>query len=551
MLEERALDEIQICIEHEQDGVDEDVLKGTFSYEHERLAFENVKLFKTLTDTSVSALEETLKRIEQAIKDLGKSLPDSCSGVSTFLSSSTKVSETESVLPILLAQFRRHYRDLTTLTCDSKEALSTFKTRRVAADQVLLDAQLQLKALQKQILMEQYAVPTPKFSAVLPMLCSKEDFLASLRGNVDGTKESFCAASLPSSVEHTFVAANEVQPTDCCSDSNEYWASSDKRGEKPSTACDHQGDVTMSAADTPSCSGCTNKVLPEKETIEEFYLSWLKYDLACRAKASAEIESVRTARQAAEEKLKLFQKSEADLAAKLSPLEKDISRLISTMDHTAPSAILGLSSKLSSPLVFSQKAYSLSPPLLTIFTKLFCYKAVNGDLGVETRLVFQPVGKISDPLYETDPGRLQVVIDKATTLLPPSTFPKAAALFPLSIRFCYFPKLNVVSAMCQFPRVIGSDVTFLADLFFENDEGNVSPNPLHHVATDLTQLLASDDATVSATPRTPADKEANPPTLSRTIASRISESVLYAFWEMSQNEMSLIKQLNLKKLCHS
>lgn len=107
------------------------------------------------------------------------------------------------------------------------------------------------------------------------------------------------------------------------------------------------------------------------------------------------------------------------------------------------------------------------------------------DRAVDIKIIKMKDVKGGGPLFEPFPLRLQLCIDRGAEELPPGTHAKTLALLPLSLRFTYFPQLQVVCAMVLIPRMSGSDSTFLVDLFFPNDDGMVSPNPLHHAIHDL------------------------------------------------------------------
>lgn len=365
-------------------------------------------------------------------------------------------------VPAILARIRRHHRHVSSLSVEASRVLDDMKQRRRYLIQQYIDYQAQLAALRRQTRTELTAAQIPKFMAILPQLCSKEEFEASEALVGEGRPERYS---------------------------------------------------------------------------EEYYLRWLNFDLSSRADEMTRIEEARAIRLAEEEKVKLLKKREADLATKIAPIEKELTRLLTSVSPTTPP-----------PISFPSKAYSLPPPLFHLFTQLFAYKIVNGDASVDARLSFQSVGTSTAPaapatapptssssptarqpfsLFHSFPGRFQVVIDKApSTRLPPSTYSRAAPLFPLTVRFTYYPYLDVVSAMCQFPRVIGSDVTFLADLFFPNDDGTVSPNPLHHVVTDMSQLIpASVEGSAPTAAQSDMTKTPTPEgvTVAQQIAAKISE----------------------------
>jgi hypothetical protein len=482
--------------------------KGTIDYQ------QLIKSHKTnssqLLNHNVKVIQSVIDDLEEIVKSISVHCSPKTNSSTTTLPSNSiaTITQLNSTIPIKLSKLRRHYRDINIFAHNSMSLTDTLKSLNVKTTEELIDYELQLSALKKIIIQEQLEVPTPKFNAIIPFFQRKkkpafrdtDNCLDSLT-NSEKEKKDY--------QEESIMKEDEVlskEDDDMLIDSSDVTL--------------NQKDVEMNCQDKDEVINMDDPAL-SSQPLEKYYFDWLQSYLVRRTEECAEIESVKRSRHVAEEKVKVFQKSEAELASRLSPLEKELAKFTATINRTRTSAG-ALSGVKQTPLsVFPSKAYSLPTPLLTLFTKFFCYKSVNSDGGIELRLNFQATSKSNDPLFECDTGRLQVLVDKATTWLPPISFSKTASLFPLNIRFSYFPKLNLVSAVCQFPRAIGSDSSFLSDLFFPDDNGCISPNPLHHIATDFSHLMASGDDHIE---KSISIKDFQ--TLPYAICSRISECVI-------------------------
>ncbi|XP_053991073.1 uncharacterized protein LOC128883090 isoform X2 [Hylaeus volcanicus] len=490
------------------DTSDLSITRGKGTIDYQQLIKSHETNSSQLLNHNVKVIESVIDDLQEIVKSISGHFSSKENPSTTALpaSSIATITQLNNTIPMKLSKLRRHYRDINIFAHDSTTLTDTLKSLNVKTTEELIDYELQLSGLEKIIIQEQSEIPTPKFKAIVPFFQRKK------KKPISNDTDT-CSNAITNTEKEMKGCQDEVVMKE-----NKLVLKEEQHmliESLDSTLI--QKDVEMSCEDNDEVIDMDDPAL-NSQPLEKYYLDWLKAYLVRRTQECAEIESVKRSRHVAEEKVKVFQKSEAELASRLSPLEKELAKFTGTINRTrAPAA--ALSGVKQTPLsVFPSKAYSLSTPLLTLFTKFFCYKSVNSDGGIELRLNFQATSKSNDPLFECDTGRLQVLVDKATTWLPPISFSKTASLFPLNIRFSYFPKLNLVSAVCQFPRAIGSDSSFLSDLFFSDDNGCLSPNPLHHIAKDFSHLMASMD---EQNEKSTSVKDFQ--TLPYAICSRISE----------------------------
>lgn len=368
-------------------------------------------------------------------------------------------------LPTLISRMWRHSRILTTFTEASNSLLDKLKSKHRQSRELLLAGQVELELLSKRI--RKQHTETPRLLALLPHLYPKEDYEASRK------------AANAEAKEVTNLTIEEISRR---------------------LQTDASTSIEAQCVDSESSLSGT-----ASEDFEEYLLNWLRFDLACRERDAADVESIKQRREDEERNLRMLKKRESDIVAKISPIEKklqqDISVITSAACSSNQSSTVSSSALLSSSsLSFPLEAYSLPSPLFRLYSTLFSYKAINSDrdLAIKIAEMKDPKTSSGGPSFHPHHLRLQLSIDRGFEDLPPATSAKANPMLPLSLRFSYFPKLQIVTALVLIPKMIGSDSTFLGDLFFPNDDGMISPNPLHHAFYDL-ESFQSDCTAVDQT----------------------------------------------------